>query len=218
MYTHLPPVEMPALIQENRSNGRVYLTPEGYVYPSVTTVLGFGDNPWLDDWVRKVGPEEAKIISARAAARGTRMHGLLEDVLFNRTAQPSIFDQDMFMAMRKSLDRMDNIRCVEQRLYSDILRVAGTVDLIADFDQIPSIIDWKTSRRLKRRDEIGNYFAQCGAYALAYEERTGVKIPNIVIVMGVDDEPEPLIFIEKAKDWIPEFIKQRKIFRLGMGF
>jgi genome maintenance exonuclease 1 len=218
MYIHLPPVEISPIVQENRPNGRVYHTVDGKVYPSVTTVLGFGSNPWLDDWVRKVGPEEAKIISARAAARGTRIHALCEDVLFNRTAEPSVFDKEMFQTMLKALPRINNIRCVEQRLYSDILRVAGTVDLIADFDDIPSIIDWKTSRRLKRRDEIGNYFAQCGAYALAYEERTGVKIPNIVIVMGVDDEPEPLIFIEKAKDWIPEFIKQRKIFRLGMGF
>ena len=215
MYTHLPPVEFSESVREDRPDGRVYITPEGRTYPSVTTVLGYGDNKWLDEWKAKVGPYEADLISKRAAARGTRLHTLCEATLCNKPLQPGMFDMEMFDTFKRALTRIDNI---EKRLHSDILRVAGTVDLIAEFDKNRAIIDWKTSRRIKRRDEIGGYFAQCGAYALAYEERTGIKVPDIVIVMGVDDEPEPLIFKEKAKDWIPEFIKQRKIFRLGMGY
>jgi len=218
MYTHLPDHKFDEAVREDRPDGRVYITPEGRTYPSVTTVLGYGDNEWLTEWKAKVGPYEADLISKRAAARGTRLHKLCEDTLCNNPSKPDMFDRDMFATFKKALMRIDNIHCIEKRLHSDILRVAGTVDLIAEFDKNRAIIDWKTSRRIKRRDEIGSYFAQCGAYALAYEERTGIKVPDIVIVMGVDDEPEPLIFKEKAKDWIPEFIKQRKIFRLGMGY
>lgn len=218
MYIHLPDVDFEQPVREDRPEGRVYVTPEGYFYPSVTTVLGVGDSTWLDEWKAKVGEDEAKAVSSRAAARGTRIHTLCEEVLHNREPNPSWFDRDIFNSFKKALPRIQNIRCIEKKLYSDILKVAGTVDLIADFDKKPAIIDWKTSRRIKTRDDIPNYFAQCAAYALAYEERTGIKIPQIVIVMGVDDEPEPLIFIEPAKIWIPEFIKLRKEFKRIKGF
>lgn len=218
IYKHLPLVQIPPCVREDRSDGRVYITPDGLVYPSVTTVLGVGDNSWLDDWIAKVGKTEADIISARASARGTRIHKFCEDTLNNTPSEPGIFDREIFESFKKSLPYIDNIRGIEQRLYSDILKVAGTVDLVADFKGIISIIDWKTSRRVKYRDDISGYFAQCAAYALAYEERTGIKVPQIVIIMGVDDEPEPLIFVEQTKDWVPEFIKQRKIFRLIKGF
>lgn len=218
MFIHLEPETFLEPVQENRETGRVYITPKGSVYPSVTTVLGVGDNEWLEEWKRKVGPEEAQLTSSRAAARGTRIHKMCEAVLDNKEVEPSMFDQDIFNSIRKALPRINNIRCNERRLFSDILRTAGTVDLIADFDNEPAIIDWKTSGRIKYREDITSYFAQAAAYSVAYEERTGVKIPNIVIVMGVDHEPEPLVFIEKAKDWVPEFIKFRKIFRLLKGY
>lgn len=218
IYTHIPPVAIDEPVQDNRPDGRVYKTIDGNVYPSVTTVLGIEENEWLEEWKARVGTEEAELTSARAAARGTRIHKLCEDTLFNRPSEPGMFDLEAFRSMQRALLRIDRVRAIEQRLYSDILKVAGTVDLIADFDEVPSIIDWKTSLRVKYRDDIHGYFKQCSAYAVAYEERTGIKIPNIVIVMSVDGDKEPLIFKEKVRDWVPGFIELRKLFKQKKGY
>jgi genome maintenance exonuclease 1 len=214
MYHHLPPVKLPDLIQDNRESGRYYVCPNGKTYPSVTTVLGVGNNTWLEEWKARVGPEEAALTSNRASARGSRLHKLCEDTLNNCPSEPSMFDLEVFKQFQKAIARINNISCIEKRLYSDILRVAGTVDLIAEFDGQIAIIDWKTSTRIKHREDISHYFAQAAAYAVAYEELTGIKVPTIVIVMAVDHERDPIIFVEKVKDWVPEFIKYRKIFRL----
>jgi hypothetical protein len=217
-YTHVPPVQVPGLIQDNRADGRVYITPDGDVYPSVTTVLGIEASEEIEKWKAAVGLEEANLTSARAAARGTRIHQLCEDTLNNCPSEPGIFDAEAFSAMKKALVRIDNIHAVELRLFSDILKIAGTVDLIAEFDGELSIIDWKTSTRQKFRDDIHGYFMQCSAYAVAFEERTGRKVKNIVIVMSVDGDPLPSIFIEKVKDWVPRFITLRKKFKQLKGF
>jgi hypothetical protein len=39
-------------------------------------------------------------------------------------------------------------------------------------------------------------------------ERTGKVIPQIVIIITVDDSPAQ-IFVERAKDWVPKFIELR---------
>lgn len=217
-YNHVHKWVMPEVVQDNRPNGRVYITPDGATYPSVTTVLGIEGAEEIEKWKAAVGEVEAGMTSARAAARGTRVHQLCEDTLNNKPSEPSMFDLEAFKVMQKALERIDNVHAIELRLYSDILKVAGTVDLIAEFDGVLSIIDWKTSARLKYRDDIHGYFKQCSAYAIAYEERTGIKVKNIVIVMSVDGDPQPQIFIERVKDWVPEFIKLRKKFRQVKGY
>jgi genome maintenance exonuclease 1 len=94
-------------------------------------------------------------------------------------------------------------------LYSDYLQVAGTVDCIAEFDGKMSVIDFKTSKRIKTRDDIRGYFMQTSAYAVMFEERTGIPVGKLVIIMSVDDE-QPLIFTEKRDDWINMFIDLRE--------
>jgi hypothetical protein len=217
-YNHLPLPQIPELVQHNRPDGRVYETPDGRVYPSVTTVLGVEKNAELEAWRNSVGHEEANLTSARAAARGTRIHGLCEDVLFGRPAEPGMFDVEVFDVMKQALERIDNIYAIELRMFSDILKIAGTVDLIAEYEGELAIIDWKTSARLKHRDDIHSYFMQCSAYAVAFEELTGIKVRNIVIVMAVDGDPNVQIFKEKVKNWVPEFIKLRKKFKEIKGF
>jgi hypothetical protein len=53
---------------------------------------------------------------------------------------------------------------------------------------------------------------QCAAYAVAFEEMTDIPIPQIVILMAVDDE-EPLVFVEKRNTWIDKFINLREEYR-----
>ena len=201
--------DIPSLIRVDSASGRVYQTPSGKAYPSVTSVLGLLGKAEIQAWRERVGEEEANRVSARAARRGTAIHSLCEDYLLNKEVKPGYFDLDTFNSIKPILNRINNIHCLETKLYSDYLEVAGTVDCIAEFDGRLSIIDFKTSKRLKTRDDIHSYFMQTSAYAVMFEERTGIPVDKLVIIMSVDDE-NPLLFIEKRDDWIGEFIQLRQ--------
>jgi genome maintenance exonuclease 1 len=187
---------------------RLYKTPSGKAYPSVTTVTGLHSANGIAEWRRRVGNEEANRISGRASARGTRIHSLCESYLRGEPTEPDIFDAEMFGSIRSLLDQVDNIHALETPLYSDHLQVAGTVDCIAEFQGKLSVIDFKTSSRPKDRDDIHSYFMQTAAYAVAFEERTGIPIGRLVIIMGIDND-DPRWFIEKRDNWIGGFRKLR---------
>ena len=112
-------------------------------------------------------------------------------------------------SIKPLLNRINNIHCLETQLYSDYLQVAGTVDCIAEFDGKVSVIDFKTSKRVKSRDDIHSYFMQTSAYAVMFEELTKIPVSRLVIIMSVDDD-SPLLFEEKRDDWISQFIDLRK--------
>ena len=164
------------------------------------------------EWRKAVGEQAANEISRKAANRGTRIHGLCEKYLSNNEVDPGYFDKDMWDSFKGQLDCINNVYALEAQLYSDHLEVAGTVDCIAEYNGRLSVIDFKTSRRQKQRDDIHDYFMQCSAYAVAFEERTGIPIPQIAILMAVEDE-EPLIFIEKRDTWIEGFKNLREEYR-----
>ena len=197
--------------------GRLYETPSGKRYPSVTSVTGLLGKEAIIAWRKRVGEAEANRISTRAANRGTRIHSLCESYLNNEHVEPDIFDAETWSSFKPVLTKVNNIHCLETPLYSDHLQVAGTVDCIAEYEGKLAVIDFKTSSRVKRRDDIHNYFMQCSAYAVAFEERTGISVPNIVILMSVDNEP-PLIFHEKRNQWINSFIDLRNQFFIERGY
>jgi genome maintenance exonuclease 1 len=112
----------------------------------------------------------------------------------------------MFSSIQPILnERVDNIYGIESALYSNHLGLAGRCDCIAEFDARPSIIDFKTSTRLKKKEWIEDYFLQTACYAVMFEERTNIPIPNLVIIIAVENE-SPQIFIEKRDTWIGEAI------------
>ena len=197
--------------------GRLYETPSGKRYPSVTSGTGLLGKEAIIAWRKRVGEEEANRISTRAANRGTRIHSLCESYLNNEHVEPDIFDTETWSTFKPVLSRVNNIHCLETPLYSDHLQVAGTVDCIAEFDGKLSVVDFKTSKRIKHRDDIHGYFMQCAAYAVAFEERTGIPVPKLVILMAVDDE-SPLIFEEKRNTWINKFIDLRNQFHIERGY
>ena len=205
--------EFPKLERDTKPDGtRVYKTPSGSAYPSVTTVTGLHSKASIIAWRKKVGEAEANRISNRAATRGTRIHTLCESYLRGESAEPDIFDQEVYRSLIPHLDKINNIHALEDPLYSDHLEVAGTVDCIAEYNGKLAVIDFKTSARVKTRDNIHGYFMQTSAYAVAFEERTGIPVGKMVIIMGVDDN-EPLIFEEKRDDWIEEFKKLRNDYK-----
>lgn len=201
--------DLPKLERDTKPDGtRVYKTPSGFSYPSVTTVTGMLNKASIMEWRKRVGEAEANRISTKAANRGTRIHQYCEDYLRGNIFEADMFDLQMFNSIKPLLDQIDNIHCLEDPLYSDHLEVAGTVDCIAEFQGKLSIIDFKTSSRPKDRDDIHNYFMQTAAYAVAFEERTGIPVGRMVIIMAVEDD-EPRWFIEKRDNWVAGFKKLR---------
>jgi genome maintenance exonuclease 1 len=201
--------DFPKLQRETAPNGsRVYKTPTGKTYPSVTTVTGLHSAKGIAEWRRRVGEEEANRISGRASARGTRIHQYCEDYLRGNVFEADMFDLEMFNSIKFWLDDINNIHALEDPLYSDYLQVAGTVDCIGDFQGKLSVIDFKTASKPKDRDDIYNYFMQTAAYAGAFEERTVIPIGRLVIIMAVEND-DPRLFIEKRDNWIGGFRKLR---------
>lgn len=205
MFVHCPPAKLPDLKSETFTDGkRYYVTPSGKKLPSVTTVVGAMKKQSIMEWRNKVGEVEANRISKLATGRGNRVHLLAERYLNNETIDwkremPDAVE--MFRTLIPYLGRIDNIHYQEQALWSETIGMAGRVDLIAEWDGVLSVIDFKTSKRIKKREDIFDYFAQCTAYSAMYEELVGKGIDQIVIVMAVENE-EPLIFVEKVSDHI----------------
>jgi genome maintenance exonuclease 1 len=212
IYHDIPKLER----KTSADSSRVYETPSGRAYPSITTITGQYNKQAILDWRKRVGDAEANRISTTAANRGTRIHTLCESYLNNEHVEPNLFDTETFKAIKPYLNNIQDIHCLETPLYSDHLEVAGTVDCIAKYNGKMSVIDFKTSKRKKSRDEISNYFMQCSAYAVAFEERTAIPVGSIVIIMAVDDD-DTIIFEEKRDDWINDFIDLRKTYRSWKG-
>ena len=204
-------VEIPKLKQINTDNGRRYETPTGNLYPSVTTILQKKAAPWIAKWRERVGEEEANRISRVAATRGTKIHKLCENALRNEEedkSKLSILDQEMYNAFRPLLEDIDNVRAIEQSMYSDHLRLGGQADCIAEYNGTLSIIDFKTSRKRKTRSSCYDYFIQCSAYAIMFEERTGIPVSQSVIIMAME-ESEPAVFTATRDEFVPRLLEAR---------
>lgn len=213
MFNHCPPVELIDLHSETTPNGRYYTLPDGSRLPSVTTVLGATKKKYIEEWRARVGDEAADKICAVASRRGTDVHTLCEDYLNNKPRAFTTPDAlEMFLSLRPVLHNIDNIHYQECALYSKTVGMAGRVDCIGEYKKRLSIIDFKTSKKIKKRDDILDYFWQTTAYALMYKELTGISVKDIVIIMAVDNE-SPLVFREKVIDHIPGLVNAIKTYK-----
>ena len=199
------------LVADTRPTGRTYVTPDGSRYPSITTVLSILSEEAIAKWRARVGDEEANKIGQRASGRGTLVHSIIERYLLNEdTTEFLPHIRQSLENVRPILDeRLGKIFGLEVPLYSSHLGLAGRVDCVAEFDGVPSIVDFKTSKRVKKKEHISNYFAQMAGYAVMWEERTGIPIVNTVVIMDVDDN-EPLIFKEHRDNHIQLLLDTKK--------
>jgi len=180
---------------ETTDSGRLYTTPEGNKYKSITTVLSNYNKKAIMEWRQSVGEEQANKISHRAADRGTKVHKICEDYLKNEIPElkmqmmmPDL--KELFFKIKPHIDEnVGKIYSQEQALYSDKYRIAGRVDLIAEWNGKLSVIDYKTSTKQKEEENIQNYFMQCTAYALMFAERTGMWIDDIVVLIATEEGP-----------------------------
>jgi genome maintenance exonuclease 1 len=202
---------------------RVYLTPEGNHYPSITTILGSQPKPGLVEWRERVGDEEANKIMREASTLGTAVHDLCERYLYNYELRSSNDEAiSVFNRLRFLLSNVDNIVGLEIPVYSDYLRVAGTTDCIADYNGVLSVIDFKTSRKPKKEEWIEDYYIQAFFYSSAFFEMTGCIPEQIVILIAVRDSFEVQVFkkpISEIDGYIDKLInimkKEPQVIQIG---
>ena len=195
-------------IKTEQVNGkRHYVTPKGK-FPSITTVLSILSRKGIAEWRARVGEKEANRVSTTAARRGTNVHLMCEQYVNNELDVSKFMPHEkaMFYSIKPILnENINNVVAQEVPLWSSYLGVAGRVDCIAEYNGRLSVIDYKTSGKLKKKEWIGSYFQQASAYCVMFEERTGTPIDQIVIIIAVDGG-ESQVFIEKRDNHIMDCI------------
>lgn len=200
-----------SLKEEYIDGKRYYVLPDGQKFRSVTTVIGdYFPKTGLTEWRKRVGDKEANKIMVQAARRGTAVHSICEKYVLNeenyaKDVMPSHLQA--FKDIQKLLDEsVDNILGVELPLYSVVLKTAGRCDLIAEYNGIPSIIDYKTSKKEKKEEWIENYFIQTTCYAMMFSWIYKINIPQIVIMISVDGD-NPQLFVKETKKYVDRVLE-----------
>ena len=206
MFNHVQ-ISLPEVTTETINRKRFYVTPEGEKYPSITTVLSNRKKEGLFEWRKRVGNDVANYVARTSASRGTKVHHMCEDYLNNE------FDEEkhkkdflplcLFNQLKdQALCNLNNIYAQEAGLYSDKYKVAGRVDCVAEYKDTLSIIDFKTSTRERSDDWNENYYIQGSAYAEMFEERTKIKIDQVVILVVTEDGTVQE-FVKNKQDYLP---------------
>ena len=216
-FCHVP-IELEDLKTQTIDKKRFYETPDGNLYPSITTVLSVRNKKGLFEWRKRVGDEVANYVAVKAANRGTAVHHICEDYLNNdfdeEKHKKKFLPYVLFNQLRESvLQKIDNIYAQECGLYSDKYKVAGRVDCIAEYEGKLSIIDFKTSSKERSDDWNESYYIQASAYAEMFEERTGITIDQVVILVVTEDGVVQE-FVKNKTEYLPllsDVIKEWKV-------
>lgn len=204
---------------------RHYVTPHGRL-PSVTTILKetmpTKDREGLAHWRRKVGNAEAERVLVDASARGTRLHGMVEDYLHTGVEGEGPWWNSIAPFVR-SVDRT-RPHLIEQSICShhgfagayDFLGYAGDEELVAD---------WKTSAKRKKREWITSYVHQAAAYCGAINESRmqaahGAKlVRRAAVVVAYEGTPADVFMLEAddLKAAWREFMGRLKQYQLRFG-
>ena len=206
----IEPIEMSAEMVDGK---RMYLTPEGFKFPSVTTVISNNKEKMagIARWRARVGEEKANNISKRSTGRGTKYHAIAEDY-FNNNLDLKKYTKFplpvlMFHHSRDTLDRINNIYLQEAALYSDQLEVAGRVDCIAEFDGVLSIIDFKTAAEPKKDSYLYDYFVQETAYACCLQEIYGLRVKQLVTIVACENGETQVKIVPPKKEYLLQLIQ-----------
>ena len=219
MFNHID-IELPQLERETIDGVRYYSVPdeeELLRLVSITSVTSHFNKEIFVKWRKKVGEEEAERITKAATSRGTDMHSLVENYLYNRDL-PSVqpLSDFLFKIAKSELNRINNIYALEGSLYSKQLGIAGTVDCIAEYDGELAIIDFKTSKKPKPREWIEHYFVRCMAYGCMLYELTGISVKKLVIIMACEngecivyEEYDKSKYIKLLSKYIRKFVRDK---------
>lgn len=214
-------VTLPKLaVDTNPLTGRRhYVLPSGKPVPSVTTILDVAaaKSPVLLKWKQRMGEKEANKFAKMMATRGKNLHKICENYLQNMENPSKGFMPDvraMFAKVKKELDNINNLRCIEGTVYSEKYEFAGTSDTIAEWIRKLSIIDFKTTNSDKEIsiEKTDTYFIQEGGYAIAFEEMFGIPVNHGVIIFASNDYG-PMVVEKELTPYKEKFINLRKVYQ-----
>jgi len=215
MYKHLDIVipEVATQVSIDGQGPRLYKTPKGDIYPSITTILAPLKEEILRAWRKRVGDKEADRASNWGKQRGSALHLAIEHYLQNKSISGHpLLIRALLEDIIPYLKKINNIYCQEQALYSDYFKIGGRTDCIAEYNKILSVVDFKGSGRTKKLEWIEDYFLQGAFYAYAFYERTGRKIPQIVILIS-NEQGQASEFIETPQKFWKKLKEVRKEYK-----
>lgn len=189
----------------DREDGHWYQTKFDKIYPSISTVLSATASEekknGLSQWRENEPAHE--YITAQAQQIGTQSHKIIEDYLNNILSyeEYDLLPIAHFNNLRPFLENISDVTCIEQRMYSDRLKVAGTSDLIAKYNGEISIIDYKTKRKPQVDDYMYEYYLQTTCYAQMFHEVTGQRISQVVILVSSEKNTRQE-FIKSCEEYI----------------
>jgi len=210
------------LKRKNIDESRYYEVGEATIYPSVTSVIGFINRAKFADWRAKVGEKEANRKTKHATRRGTDLHLVLENFIQNNNVKeldeyqkPLI--QYMFNFVKPHLEEhMGTIYQQETPMFSNRLCLAGTVDLIAEWDGELAVLDFKTSEKEKPEEWLEDYFVQLSAYWAMFCEKTGLVPKKLVVILVGENGDVQIVqrrnimtYLDRLKDYVSKFLEHR---------
>ena len=197
-------VELPKCILDDSTGAHIYITPDGKKLRSVTTMLSKTkskvDKKQLSAWRDRVGSSVAEYIMKTSTTIGTETHKLNENYI-NMERDSCKYLLLSYAHHRKFipyLNKIKNVFGVEPKLFSEEMGLAGTADLVAEYEGKLSIIDYKTKRSKQRKEWMYDYFIQTTAYAKMWEELTSQSVEQLVIL------------VSSEQNTIQEFISEPK--------
>lgn len=205
---------------------RVYELSNGEILPSVTSIMTLVHEKDIAKWRKNVGNAVADAVSLKASTHGTRFHELMESCMIaikEKKELPKVkpfteFFQVYNVALKKNvIPNISNVRFIEHQMFSTTLKCAGTCDLLADWKGTTAIIDWKTTKRYKKLEDVHNYFGQLASYAYIAREKYGIIVKKLVLVFNTSDEYMYVLEQENVQEWLDFFMKWRKVFYRRYG-
>lgn len=177
------------LNRKDSPDGRKYELADGQLVGSVTTILSkTKDMSHLVKWQQRIGKEKAQQITIESAGLGTGMHNYLEAfVLGNDLPVGNNHGRILGKRMANTIIEqgfcnVDEVWGIESQLHYENLW-AGTTDLSGVYNGKPAIMDFKTSRKPKKREWIEDYFLQISLYIMAHNWMFDTNIERGVIFM-----------------------------------
>ena len=206
LFTHIQTPHLIPKLKSQSQNGFRYYSVDGKSYPSVTSVLSILSKDGIRAWRDSIGHDVADFETKRASTRGIYFHKICENYLYNKNIseyKKKILSYGLFNLAKSEIDRIDNIYGMEKTLYSHSLKLAGRTDCIAEFDNVLSIIDFKSANREKSPEILENHILQETAYAIMWNELTDIPIQQIVTIVACENG-ELQTVIEKPEFYRPK--------------
>lgn len=189
----------------------------GQDYARVTEIISVTEDPEkrqkLLKWIKKMekihGVEGAEIHRQNILDNGTNLHQSIEDYLSDKKESFEHSALRLVTPLLKVIkSQKDQQLIIEKRLHCHKYKFKGKPDLICEFEDLPTIIDWTTSLQIKQKKWVDHKFIQAGAYAIATELELGIKVKQLAVVVICESANRCQVFTDTPKQWRLEFLKR----------